>query len=174
MSTPGPESRLDLLTLAEMIKANAAEISTDVLDRWQRIARSESWHRLPEDLDHDHLPQLIRALAAAALGTEFDRSLCERVADLAAQHGYHRSQEGLDEALIYREYHLLRRALWERLKAEHGETAIVYYAAMRIDTLISLTTAAAVHGWNREDLAASGRWPDALRELLDEWPLPRA
>jgi hypothetical protein len=173
MSKPGPDSELDLLSLAEMIKANAEEISADILARWERIGRTETWHRLPEDLDHDHMPQLIRAMAAAALGTEFDRSLCERVVDLAAQHGYHRSREGLDEALIYREYHLLRRALWERLKTQHGENATVYYAAMRLDTLISLTTAAAVHGWNREGLTDVGRWPDALEELLTDWPLPR-
>ena len=174
MSKPEPQSELDLVSLAEVIKANADAVSADILDRWDRIARNESWHRLPQDLDHDHMPELIRALAGAALGTEFDRSLCKRVVELAARHGYHRAREGLDEALIYREYHLLRRALWERLKAEHGENATVYYAAMRIDTLISLSTSASVHGWNRDALSAAGRWPDALEELLHGWPLPQS
>ena len=172
MTIPVPESQLDLLTLAEMLKANAEEVSAAVLARWERIGEAEPWHRLPDDLDHDHLPELIRGLAGAALGTEFEASVCRRVLSTSAEHGHHRSREGLEEALIYREYHLLRRALWEQLKEEHGETATVFYAAMRLDALIGLATAAAMHGWNRRDLERRGRWPGALEDLLDRWPLP--
>ncbi len=164
---------MDLLTLCETMKANADEVATAVIDRWDSIAEGEPWQALPPDLDHDHLPQLVRSLAGAGLCTEFDRELCRSMVRDSAEHGAHRGRAGLDDALLYREYHLLRRALWQQMKDEHGETATVYYATMRIDALISLANSAALYGLNRETLEADGRWPEVLDELLDEWPLPR-
>lgn len=172
MESSNPPRPIDLLALCETMKANAGDVSAAIIRRWHAIGRSEPWHSLPEDLDFDHLPDLIRALAAAALCTDFDRSLCREAMRVSAEHGHHRASEGLDEALIYREYHLLRRALWRELKEEHGETSAVYYATMRVDALISLANAAALHGLNRERLEEEGRWPQALDELLADWPLP--
>lgn len=174
MRAPQSDSQLDLVEIAQMLKANAHEVSEDILQRWSRIGEAEPWQRLPPEVDLDHLPELIRRLAAAALGTEFDRDLCETVVAASAEHGSHRALEGLEEALVYREYHLLRRALWEKLTVEHGENATTYYAGMRLDALISLALAAGLHGWNRPTLEANGRWPEALTDLLDNWPLPRS
>ena len=163
---------MDLRVLCETMKANARAVATAIVEHWGTITESEPWHALPEDLDHDHLPDLIRALAGAALCTEFDRELCGEVVDVSAKHGRHRADEGFDDALIYREYHLLRRALWDHLKSEHGENATVFYATMRLDALVSLANAASLHGLNRDRLDADGRWPAALEELLADWPLP--
>ena len=164
---------MDLLALCESMKSNAEETTARILERWQEIGEAEPWHALPRGLDHDHLPILIRSLAGAALCTEFDRELCRNMVHDSAEHGEHRVEEGLDEALLYREYHLLRRALWQQMKKDHGENAQVYYATMRIDALISLANSAALHGMNRHRLEREGRWPQVLDELLDEWPLPR-
>lgn len=163
----------DFLALCETIKANAESVVTAVIDRWDVIAEGEPWQALPADLDHDHLPELIRSLASAGLCTEFDRELCRSMVHDSAEHGKYRAQEGMSDSLLYREYHLLRRALWEHMKGEHGETATVYYATMRLDALISLANSAALHGLNWETLNRDGRWPQVLDELLDEWPLPR-
>lgn len=163
---------IELLALCETLKSNADEVATDVLDRWQVIGEAEPWQALPADLDHDHLPALIRSLASAALCTDFDPDLCRELVGDSAEHGTHRAREGMDDALIYREYHLLRRALARRMQEEHGEGATVYYATMRIDALVSLATTAALYGMNRSELEEEGRWPDVLNEMLEEWPLP--
>jgi hypothetical protein len=165
---------MDLVALCESMKSTADAVASTVIDRWESIAEGEPWQALPPDLDHNHLPQLVRSLAAAGLCTDFDRELCRSMVHDSAEHGRHRANEGLGDALLYREYHLLRRALWQHMKDEHGETATVYYATMRIDALISLANSAALYGLNWQMLQADGRWPQVLDELLDEWPLPRA
>jgi hypothetical protein len=170
---PGPESSsMELLALCETLKGNAADVADRIIDRWQEIARSEPWLALPPDLDFDHLPDLIRELAGAALCTEFDRALCEGMVATAARHGEHRGREGFAEDLLYREYHLLRRAMAERMKRDHGESAVVYLATMRLDTLTSLSEAAALHGLHRERLEESRPWSRVVDELMDGWPLP--
>lgn len=166
--------QLELRTLCESMKSSAEEISHRILDRWEEIADGEPWQVLPKDLDHNHLPELVRSLAGAGLCTDFDPELCARMIRDSAEHGKHRAQEGLDDTLLYREYHLLRRALWQQFRQDHGETATVYYATMRIDTLISLANSAALYGLNWRVLEDEGRWPQVLDELLDEWPLPRS
>lgn len=163
----------DLLTLCETLKANAEEVATDIVRRWGEIAVGEPWQALPPGLGNDHLPSLIRSLADAALCTEFDREMCRAMVRDSAKHGQDRGDEGFDESLLYREYHLLRRALWQRMKEEHGETRTVYYATMRIDALVSLANSAALYGLNSATLDEEGRWPEVLDELLEEWPLPR-
>lgn len=165
--------QMDLRTLCESMKSGAEEISHRILDRWDVIAGEEAWQALPSDLDHNHLPELIRSLASAGLCTDFDSELCAKMVRDSAEHGRHRAEEGLSDNLLYREYHLLRRALWQRFKDEHGDSATVYYATMRIDALISLANSAALYGLNWKTLDADGRWPQALDELLEEWPLPR-
>ena len=165
--------QMDLLALCETLKASAEEIATAIVDRWDEIARNEPWNALPPGLDNDHLPHLIRSLAGAALCTEFDRELCRKMVYDSATHGRHRGEEGLDDTLLYREYHHLRRALWQQMKEAHGENATVYYATMRIDALVSLANSAALYGLNWAVLHDEGRWPTVLEELLDEWPLPK-
>lgn len=173
MEQTEPGKQIDLVTLCETLKANAQEVATDILARWDEVAKGEPWQALPPGLDTDHLPQLIRSLAGAALCTEFDLKLCRKVVRDSAEHGKTRAREGMGDTLLYREYHLLRRALWQQMKEQHGETATVYYATMRLDALVSLANSAALHGLNWAALDEEGRWPQILDELLDEWPLPR-
>lgn len=156
------------------MKANSDDLASDIIDRWDVIAESEPWQVLPPDLDHDHLPQLVRSLAHAGLCTDFDRDACRSMAHDSAEHGKYRAQEGMEDALLYREYHLLRRALWHHMKETHGETATTYYATMRIDALISMANSAALYGLNWEALERDGRWPNIVDELLDDWPLPQS
>lgn len=162
---------MDLPTLCQTLTAHAHSIAARVVRRWEEIAGAEPWLALPADLDFDHLPDLIRALAAAALCTEYDHTLCREAMEAAAGHGAHRAKQGFGENLIHREYHLLRRALAFSMKDEHGESAAVYYATMRLDALMSLMSAAALHGLHRQAFDDEGRWPAVLDELLDGWPL---
>ncbi|MBW3553645.1 MAG: hypothetical protein KY466_09045 [Gemmatimonadetes bacterium] len=111
-------------------------------------------------------------MAGAALCSDFERERCRALLATAATHGEHRARQGFEETLIYREYHLLRRALWIRMMEESGDGADAYYASMRMDTVSTLATAGAIHGMHREELEAQGRWPEILEEILTEWPLP--
>lgn len=164
---------MDFIALCEMIKERAEDISAAVLDRWVVISGAEQWLSLPDGLDYDHLPQLIRQLAAASLCTEYDRTLCEHVVQTAVLHGVHRADQGFGENLIHREYHLMRRALAREMTAEHGETADTYYANMRIDALISVAASAALRGVHQPDELDDGdRRREVASEILDAWPIP--
>lgn len=165
---------MDLLALCESVKGNAEPIAEDVINRWHRIGAAEPWLALPDDLDLDHLPGLIRLLAAASLCTDYDRGLCQEAIRAAASHGERRAKQGYGETLLHREYHLLRRGLAEHLKGEHGDGQTVYLAVMRMDALTTPVISAALHGFHRVDLEAEGRWPEVIDEILDEWPLPGA
>lgn len=166
-------SRMELRTLCESMKSSAEEITRRILERWEVIAKGESWQALPPGLDHDHLPNLVRSLASAGLCTDYDSELCDRMVRDSAEHGKYRAEQGFSDSLLYREYHLLRRALWQQLTEDHGESATVYYATMRVDALISLANSAALYGLNWRSLEEEGRWPDVLDEILEQWPLPR-
>lgn len=111
-------------------------------------------------------------MAGAALCSDFERGRCRDLLATAATHGEHRARQGFEESLIYREYHLLRRALWTRMTQESGQQADAYYASMRMDTVSTLATAGAIHGMHREELEAQGRWPQILEEIMTEWPVP--
>lgn len=163
---------MNLEKLCDQITNEAEPIARLIIERWDYIARNEPWLALPRDLDFDHLPDLVRRMAEAALCTDFDRQRCRDLIASAAAHGEHRAREGFEETLIYREYHLLRRALWHRMKAQEGENANVYYASMRLDTISTLATSGALHGLHREELERQGRWPDVLEEIMTEWPVP--
>ena len=143
-----------------------------LIRRWHEVGANEPWLALPENLDFDHLPDLIRSIASAALCTEFDREACREAIYLAAEHGQHRAEQGFGDDLIHREYHLLQRALGRRVQEEHGENARSYYATMRLDALMSLLGAGALHGVHRAELESEGRWPQVLDDLLAGWPLP--
>ena len=164
---------MDLKGIGDRIVEGAIEIADEIINHWDRIASSEPWLALPENLDFDHLPELIRRMAMASLGSDFDRERCRDLLAASATHGEHRARQGFEESLIYREYHLLRRALWSRMKQEHGENADIYYASMRLDTVSTLATAGALHGMHREELEEQGRWPEILEEIMTEWPLPK-
>lgn len=165
-------SGMDLHTLCHRIVEESERIAEQVVHRWGEITASEPWLSLPDDLDFDHMPDLIRRMALASLCTEFQRDRCRDLIASAAVHGEHRARQGFEETLIYREYHLLRRALWSRMKQEEGENARIYIASMRMDTISTLATAGALHGMHRQELEAQGRWPDILEEIMTEWPLP--
>ena len=163
---------MDLKQLCDRIVREAHDIADQIINRWTEIARSEPWLALPDDLDFDHLPELIQNMARAALCTDFDHGHCRALLMTAATHGDHRAREGFEEELIYREYHLLRRALWTRMKQQHGETADVYYASMRLDTISTLAATGALHGMHQREFKEQGRWPDVLEDVMADWPAP--
>jgi hypothetical protein len=165
---------MELKDLGITLQENARDTSDQIIRRWREIADAEPWLALPPNLSFDHLPQLIRGMANAALCSDFSREACAEVAATAADHGHYRAGEGFDENLIYREYHLLRRAFADRLQEDHGRGAFVFMATMRLDSIGSLCQAAALHGLHRGPSIQDGRDSEVLRDLLDRWPLPES
>lgn len=161
---------MDLDQIGQILSASADDLALAVVQRWEELSEAEEWLALPDDLDMNHLPALIRSLADSALLSDFSRRECRRVVDAAALHGQHREEAGFAEDLIFREHHLLRRALWNQLRERFGENAQTFYAAMRLDTVIGLATTASLQGYHWKKLEEHGRWPRALDELLEEWP----
>ena len=127
-----------------------------------------------DELDFDHLPDLVRRLASASLCTEYDREHCLAVARLAADHGVDRAREGFgahpDLPGIPPPSARARRPFVSRSTARAPP---VFYATMRLDALSGLASAAALHGLHAVGCPErEAGLHDALRQLLDEWPLP--
>ncbi|HET9982555.1 MAG TPA: hypothetical protein VFQ38_03175 [Longimicrobiales bacterium] len=156
--------------LGLLIQESAATLAKQVLEDWREVGRKEKWLALPESITYDSLPEVLQAIAAVALVTPFTAAACRTLVGFAAEHGETRQREGFPESLIYTEYQLLRRSLWEfvhdRIEPEAAVDAI-----MRVDAVLSLGTLASLRGFHRPTYEARNAWPRTLDELAKEWPL---
>ncbi len=158
--------------ICEQINDDADEISRDVLERWAKIADHEPWLALPGDLSFDHLPDLVRGLASAAACGRKRRDVHPEPIRMALKHGETRRNDGFDEDLVFREYHLLRRAIWDYIRERWGKERDAVDAIMRLDSGITVSTAASLRGFHRDTLEAAGRWDSVVQELFEDWPFP--
>jgi len=159
---------------ARVIAANADQLARTVVGDWGSIIEREPWLALPAVIDQDHLPDLIRCLADCAVGREFDRGACRGLIDTAASHGHSRYILGVDENILFREYHLLRHGIWNHLRDDYGASEEMVPVITRFDAGITLSTRASLHGYHRATHEHTGRWPDVLGTLLDEWMAGRS
>lgn len=167
MSADGSEK------LLKLILDNAESIAEEIVEEWREIGRDEVWLSLPPNMDFDHLPEVLRALARATFAPEVDRSLARQLTGESAKHGSDRHEQGFQESYLYTEYMLLRRSTWE-LFQEHLKAREAYGAIVRADALISLSTLACLRGFHRVTYEERGDWPATLDRLVGEWPLTRA
>lgn len=156
--------------LCTEIELHAQTISESVVENWRHIAETEVWHSLPREMSFDDLPNVLKSIACAALHDKFDNAWLHEILRYSAEHGLHRNQEGFQESYIYTEYHLLRRSLWDFVRASLG-AADAIVVITRIDAAISLATMAGLRGFHQQTFVQRGDWPAALHRLLDEWPL---
>ncbi len=152
----------------EMRAANGP-IVDGVLERWDTIRKAEHWLELPDELSHDHLPDLVAAVIEAAVCTEFAEAPLRAVVMAAAEHGDQRRAAGFAEGLIFREYYLLRSALWTVLEARWGAEPGVFDVLARVDSSITAATGGSLRGFHREELEARGEWPESLDAVVREW-----
>jgi hypothetical protein len=152
------------------IHAHADTIAKQMVLAWRRIAETEVWLSLPPEMSFDALPNVIKAIAVAALNDHFLEDALRDILRYSAEHGLHRSQDGFQEGYLYTEYHLMRRTLWDYMRA-HLEGAQAIAVITRVDAAISLATMAGLRGFHQMTFVQRGDWPDALYRLLDEWPL---
>ena len=157
-------------TVLKLILDSAEDLAAGIVAEWRVIGRDEVWLALPENMDFDHLPDVLRALARATFVSELDRGLAREVTAASAKHGSDRQEQGFQESYLYTEYMLLRRSMWELFR-EHLAPPEAYDAIVRVDALISLSTLACLRGFHRSTYEERGDWPATLERLLDEWPL---
>ena len=126
--------------------SRADAIARKLVDRWDRSAEQELGQKLPAGLDLDSLPELIRALAAAAPVGPEDPAAVEMIR-IALEHGKDRRHAGYADGVIFREYHLLRRFLWDELKQVGASQQAIVGAILHIDTAMTAATSGSIHGY---------------------------
>lgn len=157
--------------LGEYLRQNSDPLAKEMMADWDAVGSREPWHRVPPSMDHDHLPEMIQALAETALTTFFGDKERKTLAWIAVQHGEHRFELGIAEETLHREYELLRWALWRRLK-EQAEATIASEAIIRLDSALSFSHGASLRGYHRGAIEASDDWPAALERYLADWTFP--
>lgn len=154
------------------IDSEADRLVEEVIDHWGKLATQEPWLSLPATVSHDHLADLLKALANAALCSLREVDSRRWLVERAAQHGVDRLVEGFSEELLYREYHLLRTFLWDWILTRWGSLEDAHEAILLLDSAITLSTSASLRGYHRPTLERQGRWPSALDDLVQEyWPI---
>jgi hypothetical protein len=162
---------VDVKALGEFLRDNSDAITKEIMADWDHVGVREPWHRIPPNLDHDHLPELIQKLAETALLSFFAEEPRRALGWASVQHGQHRFSFGVSEEILGREYELLRWALWRRLKKQ-ADSSEASEAIIRLDSAISFSHGASLRGYHRLAIEGSGDWPGALDRYLDTWSFP--
>lgn len=152
-----------------VLEQNADAVAKRVVASWDQRAEEELGEKLPSGLDLNSLPDLIRHLAAAAPAGPDDPT-AEAMIRVAFEHGRHRREEGYPDVVLFREYHLLRRFLWDELKASDSPQDAIVGAILRIDTAMTIATAGSVHGFHFVDHSIDEE--ALIRRLLADWQPP--
>lgn len=158
----------EVRTILEDLRAR----SDEVVSRWAARIEVEPWLALPEEAKIDHVPELVDAVVSAILADPSTREARERAVRIACRHGQERRRQGLQDAVLHREHHLLRASIWDVVRERHGGDAAAYEAISRIDMGTTMTTTGSLHGYHVDDpeerdavarrLAEEGPWPDPV------------
>ncbi|NIP83195.1 MAG: hypothetical protein GWM90_29780 [Gemmatimonadetes bacterium] len=162
-------------SIRRTICEDAPAVVDRVLARWQAICDREPWWRM-EHVDADHLNELVRATADAALRDDPDEGIARHFVATALAHGRDRRTDGHRDTVVHQEFLLLRRALRDDLKEQFGTTPVTHRAMTRLETALSHAEIASLHGFHELDLPAEAarNAPDRLsREwlrVMADWP----
>jgi len=150
---------------------HAAALASRIAETWQERSVEVLGAPLPSELDLDSLPELIRTLGAAAQSGPGDPAP-EEMIRVAIKHGVDRRRAGYADNIVFREYHLLRRYLWDELKKSKETQDVIVAAILRIDVAITAATAASAHGFHLEDKPIDEE--ALIKRLLKDWAMPFA
>lgn len=163
-------------TVRNTIAADAAGVARSVLERWDRILSEEPWWSTSH-VDSDHLVELVRATADAALAEDVDEGISTRFIETALRHGRDRRDDGHRDTVIHQEFVLLRRALREDLRERCGMAPGTHEATSRLDGALNHAEIASLHGYHERELPPESALhaPDRLRRewvrIREGWPL---
>lgn len=159
------------MSVLDEIRADVQEHIPEILGRFQAVVdEEEPWMLQPAARRTNHFGELIVHVSEVALrpGCEEERVL--QMLRTAARHGEERLANGFPEALVFREHYLLREALWNHIRENHGAgDPYAFEAVIRIDTALSVSTKASLRGFHRPTYEAQGRWPACIDDLASDW-----
>ena len=160
------------MTELRAILEDLRRLSDDVVENWLERMEAQPWLKLPPDATVDHVPEMLDALVAALLGEPSVEEARRKAIRVACKHGNHRHEQGLDDAVLHREHHLLRASIWDVIRRRHGEVPACFEAIARIDVATTMTTTGSLHGFHMngkgerdaaaERLAEEGPWPEPV------------
>ena len=153
----------------EGLSAQATALAARIAETWIERSVEVLGAPLPPELDLDSLPQLIRTLADAAGAGPKDVAT-EELIRTAITHGKDRRKAGYADNIIFREYHLLRRYLWDELKRSGESQEAIVGAILHIDVAMTAATAASAHGFHLEDRPLDEE--GLIKRLLKDWTTP--
>lgn len=162
-----PSSEQPLTRAAERLESDIPQLLVELTS----ITSEEPWLSLPADERLDSIPRVVRDLVHAALTDPAPAQCRGRLIESAIAHGEHRRQQEFAHDVLFTEYYLLREATWRRVRAivaPELRTEVI----LRIDHTITVSQRAALLGYHRRELEASGRWASSLNALAAELALP--
>jgi hypothetical protein len=154
--------------LGERLIAEAGDIALRITVLWGALADREPWLSRYAGLTQDHLPEMVRTLATAALLRPGDRDAGQELVRAAREHGASRREEGHADTAIPGEYLLLRRALRPIIAELSTRPSLLTSVVARIELGIGLAEAAALHGYHGDGGGAPPP-PDAEARFLGDW-----
>jgi hypothetical protein len=158
----------------KVIGETAPAVVRSVLDRWNRILIDEPWWSTSQ-VDSDHLVELVRHTADAALGDPNEETVAEFVAT-AMEHGRDRRGDGHKDTVVHQEFVLLRRALRAELLERCEASPATHAAIARLNGALNHAEIASLYGYHEPELPAdsAAKAPARLtRDWLDireAWP----
>lgn len=119
----------------------------EVMRRWEDQPDPIPWDGEPPE-HWDHLPDLLVALADAALNDAPSEQNTRALVEAAIIHGKDRRKEGADADDVLGDYYRLRIAIWSFLQDRAYAADAPARAVLRIDLAITTATAASLVGYH--------------------------
>lgn len=154
----------------EAIGREIEENIQQLVAEWERVEDEEPWASVPTEDRLDHLPETIQRLTEAALVHPTDPEAHRKCVRDAAIHGEHRREHGFAEPVLFKEYEILREALWRYVRGITDDPDARLEAITRLDTAITLASRASLYGFHRRTLEEQGQWPEKLETLISKSP----
>lgn len=138
----------------------------EILAEWKRLVEDEPWHAVPDVADGDPFTEAIDAVLHVATWSGAGRAAHERLVRAASAHGEQRREQRDGGALLLREYHGLRTAVWRHLRGATLARPDVLVAMLRIDVATDVATTIAMRALHRDWHASAASWElDLLQQV---------
>jgi len=152
------------------IYASLRDDTDVVMKRWRHAVATEPGLMGARDLDVDSLPELV-GTALDVLEERPDQESSRRnLLKWALEHGRHRICEGVPDDMLFKEYHVLRYALWNTIRERHGTNRVTSSVITQLDAVPSVASRASLRGYYLEHFDSGG--VDMAENLLEEGPWP--
>lgn len=159
---------MDTTSLLHALRASIP----DIMARWQVTVDSEPGLAGAATLDVDSLPELLDT-ALTLLGDPTGAPAERRhLVAWGVKHGRDRILQGVPDELIFKEFYVLRRAVWDVLRDLEGCAEAASRIITHVDGVLAVASRASLRGYYHEHFEAGGK--DVVDGLVEEGPWPPA